>query len=1286
MNESVEYYPFTHPQKAIWYTEKVYPGTSIGNIAYTIKFKGEIDYKLLEKSLNIFIENNDAMRLRVIEHNGEPKQYLAQHQYHKFDFFDFSGMDIEEIYKWEEQQSQTPFNSKDADLFYCALIKIDDNTGGIFGRNHHLIADAWTMTVMSDQVVENYIKLKNNIEISKDKKPSYIDYIASEEEYKKSERFEKDKEYWNNKFETIPVLISLKERGSKVMSTKARRKTLLVPKKLTTKIQQYCKKNRSSAYTLFIAALSMYLNRITVNDDIILGTTILNRSNIKEKNMVGMFSNVVPIRIKVDDDIDFDTFVEVVSKESLSLLRHQKYPYHLFLRDIRERQKTVHDLFEIVLNYQNSKFNKDRHSEEYLTRWHFNGHQNNMLIININDREEEGHLIIDYDYLTDLFHVKEVEFIHQHIVNLLWHALDNTSKKISELEMLSEKEKHKILYEFKNKKDIYPMSTTANAHTSSGGGISGATTVYPKDEVIDSISEELANGNKGYILDKNLNLMPIGIAGELYISISDNNLITEKEILENPYELGEKMYKTGCIARWYPDGDIEYLREKESINKQEQETQVKIAATFTSEPIGSYIQWWGKNFGHNLKVEFSGYNQVFQELLKPDSMLSKNKDGINILMIRFEDFIRDNNQNEEEKIIKLEQIFKELEEAINRFSNKAPIIMPIFPVSTHLGLSYAVKNKINKLNKSFEEIVLKHKNIYKVKLNNTQDLYCIEEVFDEIKDREGHMPFTEEYYAAMGTELARIICAIKNQHFKVIILDCDGTLWDGICGEQGALGVKIEGAYRKLQKFMLQKHNEGMLLAICSKNNQKDVQEVFDKNPQMILNKKHIVSWKVNWKEKSDNLKDIAYELNLGLDSFIYVDDSLLECEKIVDACPEVLTLGLPSEEEYIPLFLRHVWAFDRVKVTKEDTLRNSMYVAEQKRKEIKGADALLDEFIKSLELRVSMRLIKEDEIDRASQLTQRTNQFNLSVIRRTESQIRKLSQDNRTKCFVVEASDKFGDYGIIGLVILKEENDKLFIDTFLLSCRILGRRVENVILSGIRRYAIGHKKNIVEAVFIPTEKNKPISEFIENLKWDIVEKNKNYIRYNTSVNNLPEQIEHIEMYYNRTYEKTYDEIHKYKENKTNSKECKKSDTLGKKQENKKVALKDYNLYNTKIVQREKYKEYFLPINYFTGKKLLELPMYEYVKSELDKYEAPTNEMQERMIKIWEDVAKRKNIGINTEFFELGEDSLAAVIIISIIHKEFDVELTIKDIFEFNTVRKLSEKISELKNKESQEY
>ncbi len=461
MDISVKFYPLSQPQQSIWFLEKTFPNTSMNIVAGTLRLKTQVDFSLLGKAIQLVIQNNDAMRLRIIEKNGQPQQYIAEFNPKEIDFYDFSQKNgLDNLFTWDEAQTKIPFRLIDSDLFYFALIKISDHDGGVYIKTHHLISDAWSMSIVADQIMQYYSELQSSALIDNNN-PSYMDILDREDIYFNSDRVQIDQEYWAEKFLKYPEPVRLKLQNSNHISTKAKRKTLVTPLKLSNKIQQYCRENNVTVFTLFLAALSMYINRAVGKEDIILGTTVLNRFSRQERQTIGMYVSIgAPIRIQINGDLDFKTFVEEMTKESFAILKHQKYPYNLLLQHVKQMHNISSSLFDIALTYQNTKLKKEKSQLAYATRWHFTGHQIESLIININDREDEGNLIIDYDFLTDVFNVKEVEFIHQHVISLLWHALDNPLKKISKLDMLSEKEKQTILYEFNDTKADFPQDTT----------------------------------------------------------------------------------------------------------------------------------------------------------------------------------------------------------------------------------------------------------------------------------------------------------------------------------------------------------------------------------------------------------------------------------------------------------------------------------------------------------------------------------------------------------------------------------------------------------------------------------------------------------------------------------------------------------------------------------------------------------------------------------------------------------------------------------------------------------
>jgi len=454
------YYPLTHPQKGIWYIEKLYPNTSIGNIAGTFKIRGDIDYFHLEKAINMVLEQNDSLRFRIIEIDGEPKQYISEYSYAKLDFFDFSMKSDKEHAKWVEEQTRHAFKLVESDLYYFAIEKMNDQDCEVYIKTHHLISDAWTMTLIVNQIIENYYGIINNIETSIDKKPSYTEFIVKEENYKNSSKFMKDKEFWNLKFEIIPEISSIKVKKTGYKNTNADRRTFICTSDFASQIRQFCVESKTSVFAFFLSVFVVYMSKITFKDDITIGTPVLNRSNVKEKNMLGMFISTVPLKITINEDKDFVAFMQSVTKEWINILRHHEYPYDVLLKDIRQGGKPVENLYDIVLSYQNAKLDKSIYKRHYASNWHFNGQQLDSLCIHIDEREGDGNLVLNYDYLVNLFTNEEIEYSNKCMMTIIQDVLKNPGKKISQIDIMDEEEKQRILYDFNNTAIDYPREKT----------------------------------------------------------------------------------------------------------------------------------------------------------------------------------------------------------------------------------------------------------------------------------------------------------------------------------------------------------------------------------------------------------------------------------------------------------------------------------------------------------------------------------------------------------------------------------------------------------------------------------------------------------------------------------------------------------------------------------------------------------------------------------------------------------------------------------------------------------
>lgn len=358
-----------------------------------------------------------------------------------------------------------------------------------------------------------------------------------------------------------------------------------------------------------------------------------------------------------------------------------------------------------------------------------------------------------------------------------------------------------------------------------------------------------------------------------------------------------------------------------------------------------------------------------------------------------------------------------------------------------------------------------------------QRAYPVAEHADVPAEQLGGIPYTSRFFAAIGTMIARTYLACRQPPVIVLALDCDQTLWAGVCGEDGLAGVQVDAPRRALQEFAVRQHDAGTLLCLCSKNNPADVLEVFARRTDMPLGLEHIVARRLNWREKSANLAALAEELGQSLDGFVFLDDDPVECAEVRSRCPEVLTLRLPAAEE-IPHFLHHIWAFDRVRVTEEDRARTDRYRQEGQRRAARDRAMTLESFFAGLDLRVTLGPGTRADLPRVAQLTQRTNQFTATAIRRTEAELAGLLDSGALACQTVRVEDRFGDYGLVGAMLFRLGAGVLRVDTFVLSCRALGRGVEHRMLAGLGEIACAAGLDRIEVPLVRTGRNEPAREF----------------------------------------------------------------------------------------------------------------------------------------------------------------------------------------------------------------
>ena len=348
----------------------------------------------------------------------------------------------------------------------------------------------------------------------------------------------------------------------------------------------------------------------------------------------------------------------------------------------------------------------------------------------------------------------------------------------------------------------------------------------------------------------------------------------------------------------------------------------------------------------------------------------------------------------------------------------------------------------------------------------------------------GRAPFSREGLCEIAQEAFKYVRALTGKVRKCLVLDCDGVLWGGIVGEDGMEGITIGpsgsgAAHLEFQQEVLNLFHRGVILALCSRNNPSDVLHVLREHPDMLLREEHFASILVNWRDKASNIEAIAAELNIGLDSLVFVDDSEFEVEMVRSLLPEVEVLHLPaaraSENRAL---LAACGLFDNLSLSEEDRRRGEMYRAEVKRQEHRAQATDLESYLTSLEMKVWIGPVDAQTADRVAQLTQRTNQFNLTTRRYSESEIRSFFASEDYHVLLVRVSDRFGDYGIVGTAILAHRGRQVEIDSFLLSCRVLGRQVEDVLLEACIRVARKLGASSILGRYARTKKNAQVRDF----------------------------------------------------------------------------------------------------------------------------------------------------------------------------------------------------------------
>ncbi len=549
----------------------------------------------------------------------------------------------------------------------------------------------------------------------------------------------------------------------------------------------------------------------------------------------------------------------------------------------------------------------------------------------------------------------------------------------------------------------------------------------------------------------------------------------------------------------------------EQLDGFETKIRVVLLRNYTAETIEPYLKFHLYASGMQPEISFGGYDTVHQDLIASDSPVHSAPGEIVVLSLMLDQLAPQCHQPGWQAEQTLEELGALLQQALQ--STQSLLVLNTFlpPFYPHnsisvIGESTDFGEQVEKLNHFLRQFVREHNGrCCLIDWGRLLRLLGEQQAMDYRYWYLAKAPFKKAFLDLYAQQIAIAVRALKGKAKKCIVLDCDNTLWGGIIGEDGLHGIQLDKhdypgkAFYDFQLNLLQLKQRGVLLALCSKNNEQEVWDVLEQHPSCPLKRSDLAAWRINWQDKVSNLLALAEELNLGLDSFVMVDDSDFECDHIRQALPEVKVLQVPARLYDYPVLLLRDGLFDTLSLSNEDQQRTAMYQAEGQRRSLQRQYEDMEKYLASLQIIARIHQARPEGLARVAQLTQKTNQFNLTTRRYSEADIHRLAQDENSAIYSLSVQDRFGDLGLVGVFIAnyKPTQRAAIIDSFLLSCRALGRGLEDVFASRAmdeleQRWEIEKW----QAAYRPTRKNAQVAEFWPGLGFETDQVLENEYRY----------------------------------------------------------------------------------------------------------------------------------------------------------------------------------------------
>lgn len=531
-----------------------------------------------------------------------------------------------------------------------------------------------------------------------------------------------------------------------------------------------------------------------------------------------------------------------------------------------------------------------------------------------------------------------------------------------------------------------------------------------------------------------------------------------------------------------------------------------ILRTYTVEPLVPLLRAEALLYGLDLAVQVGGFNTYAQEARDPAGALYSSEPDMIWLATQTRDVLPELwNDSVELGSAAFDGLVDRTRcellafiEAI-RSRSQTNLVLSTFdaPPFPRAGVLDSQRNvgqieAFRTINREVVQICSAHPGVYAFDYDSAIARFGRLRWYDEAKWLSIRLPMSAEALPHFAAEFVRILLPLAGRTCKALVVDLDNTLWSGIIGEDGIGGIQLGddypgNAFLEFQRAVLDLHRRGVILAICSKNNPEDVLEVLGKHSAMLLRTNHFAATRINWNSKAENLRSIATQLNIDSSALAFVDDDPRERGEVRALAPEVCVIDLPSDPAGYAAALREAPVFERLTISAEDKVRGSHYHAEQKRVALKAGALSLEDYYRSLSIRVTIGAVRAETLSRVAQLTQKTNQFNLTTKRYSEQKIVELSSREGWKVYTLSASDRLGDYGLVGVAISSQTGPICEIDSFMLSCRAMGRTIESAFLAHMALDCANRGARLLRGWLVPTAKNAPVRDFYTSHRFRLV-------------------------------------------------------------------------------------------------------------------------------------------------------------------------------------------------------